>query len=77
MDIAPNIVGPTWRNRRVGEEGISKRLDRFLLSSALIPSLKVYRTWIHHADIFDHLPIVLEWNKTVGSCNYPYKFNRS
>ena len=31
VDVAPNCAGPTWRNGRMGEEGISKILDRFLL----------------------------------------------
>ena len=44
LDISPNIIGPTWRNGRIGDDGIIKRLDHFLLSSALIPSLKVHRT---------------------------------
>ena len=77
LDIAPIFYGPTWRNGRIGDDGISKRLERFLLSSALIPSLKIHRTWIHHADISDHYPIYLEWDKSVVSCSYPYKFNRS
>ena len=32
VDVAPPSAGPTWRNGRIGEDGISKRLDRFLLS---------------------------------------------
>ena len=27
VDVAPPCTGPTWRNRRIGEDGISKRLD--------------------------------------------------
>ena len=77
LDIAPTYVGPTWRNGRVGEEGINKRLDRFLLYSSSIPSLKVHHMWIHHVDISDHYPIDLEWNKSIGYFKFPYKFNRS
>ena len=32
VDVAPPCAGPTWRNGRIGEEGISKRLDHFMLS---------------------------------------------
>ena len=39
VDIAPSCAGPTWRNDRTGEEGICKRLDRFLLSLSLIDLL--------------------------------------
>ena len=27
LDIAPSLAGPTWRNGRVGEHGINKRLE--------------------------------------------------
>ena len=76
-DIAPPNVGPMWRNGRVGNEGISKILDRFLVAATLIPSLQVHRVWTLPSDISDHFPICLEWNKTIGSYNYPFKFNRS
>ena len=42
VDLVPQYVGPTWRNGRVGEEGVSKRLDHFLISASIIPSL-----WVH------------------------------
>ena len=29
VDLAPSCAGPTWRNGRIGEDGISKRLDHF------------------------------------------------
>jgi len=30
VDIHPRHLSPTWRNERLGEDGILKRLDRFL-----------------------------------------------
>ena len=77
IDTAPSIAGPTWRNGRVGNDGINKRLDRFLVASSLIPSLLVHWLWTHTADISDHYPVCLECNKSLGSCNYLFKFNRS
>ena len=47
------------------------------MASSLIPSLLLHRVWTLHSDISDHYPICLEWNKPFGSCNYPFKFNRS
>ena len=44
---------------------------------SLIPSLGVHRVWTHCADLSDHFPICLEWDKNKGSCIYPFKFNRS
>ena len=77
IDTAPSIAGPTWRNGRVGDDGINKRLDHFLIALSLIPSLLVHQVWTHISDIFGHYPVCLEWNKSLGSCNYSFKFNRS
>ena len=77
VDLAPQETGPTWQNGRAGEHGISKRLDRFLISSSLIPSLDVHRVWTHCANLSDHFPICLEWDKNKGYVNYPFKFNHS
>ena len=39
VDIAPSCVGPTWRNGRTRDEGISKSLNHFLISSSMVPTL--------------------------------------
>ena len=36
VDVVPSVMLPTWNNRRVGANNISKRLDRFLLSTDLL-----------------------------------------
>ena len=77
MDVAPPTIGPTWRNGRISEEGICKRLDRYLISKDLLPSLGAYRTWIKCSNLLDHFPICLEWNSPKGPFDYPFKFNRS
>ena len=77
VDVAPPSIGPTWHNGRAGEEGICKRLDRFLISNELLPSLGAYRTWTKCSLISDHFPILFEWNTPKGPFNYPFKFNRS
>ena len=61
----------------MGSDGISKRIDRFLIASSLIPSLQYHRVWTQPSDISDHYPICLEWNKNIGSHKFPFKFNRS
>ena len=61
----------------MGEEGISKRLDRFLLSTQLMNSLYRHRVWAHRSGISDHFPILLEWTSHQNPCAYPFKFNHS
>ena len=77
VDVAPTGVGPTWRNGRMGEEGISKRLDRFLLSDQLVNSLPRFRVWTHRCGISDHFPVILDWQDHRTDCAFPFKFNQS
>ena len=39
VDLAPACIRPTWRNGRSGVRGISKRLNRFLVSDSFNASL--------------------------------------
>ena len=61
----------------MGEEGISKRLDCFLLSDQLISSLPRHRVWAHRCGISDHFLVLLEWREQQNPCLYPFKFNHS
>ena len=38
VDVAPVKIMPTWRNKRSGDQEVSKRLDRFLVLELLIGS---------------------------------------
>ena len=77
VDIAPASIGPTWRNGRSGDDRISKRLDRFLLSSSLIDHLPQHRVWAYPSAISDHYPVILEWRENSSPCAFPFKFNHS
>ena len=61
----------------MGEDGISKRLDRYLLSDQLISSLPRHRAWAHRCGISYHFPVLLEWMDQQNPCAYPFKFNQS
>ena len=37
VDLPPVSLGPTWQNGRIGVEGISKWVDRFLASDLMLP----------------------------------------
>jgi hypothetical protein len=56
VDIDPITMGPTWRNNRVGVKGVSKRLDRFLVSN-------IYRSWMFLIDVLIIIP--LYWNRII------------
>ena len=76
-DLAPNTPGPAWRNGSVGQDGVSQRMDRFLVSIPLIHVFDHYNSWIQPSEISYHYPICMEWNN-LRSCHlYPFKFNRS
>jgi hypothetical protein len=42
LDVAPWKLTPTWRNGRIGTEGIGKRLNRFLLYEGMVEVLGRY-----------------------------------
>ena len=77
VDLAMNLSGPTWKIGRSGDAGISKRLDRFLLSESLLPCLSYYWTWATPSDVSDHYPIFLEWDSKSNAHCWPFKFNRA
>ena len=77
VELNPYHTGPTWRNGRTGTEGVSKRLERFLVSLQLIPVLNSYHSWIHPFEISHHYPVCLEWSLSPSCHNYPFKFNRA
>ena len=77
VDMAPTFAGPTWRNGRAGVNGISKRLDSFLISSSLIPFLHHHWMWSTPSDVSDHYLICLEWAVDTSVSIYPFKLNRA
>ena len=47
IDLNMIKLNPTWRNRRVGEDRIAKRLHRFLIGDSLVCSLTLQaRQWV-------------------------------
>ena len=75
VDLAPQELGPTWRNGRPGSEGISKRIDIFLASIHLIPFLNDFKYWIHPSKFSDHFPVFLEIKGNDENTKCPFKFN--
>jgi hypothetical protein len=77
LDIEPVKLKPTWRNNRVGEDSIAKRLDRFLLTDSFLENLVHLKQWIGFGGISDHFPIFLELRQGSSKPPSPFKFNRT
>jgi len=75
IDIFPGTLMLTWRNGHVGNEAISKRLDRALILEDILASMGVYRAWVEFPYISDHVPIVLQLDSTLTFKSFPFKFN--
>jgi hypothetical protein len=77
LDIEPVKFKPTWRNNRVGEDNIAKRLDHFLIKDTLLEKSFQLKQWIGHGGISDHYPIFLELRTGLDKPPSPFKFNRT
>eukprot|EP00253_Pinus_taeda_P028916 PITA_28916 len=74
IDPSLTKLKPTWRNRRYGEDRITKRLDRFLLSEGLISKVPLFRQWVEEVGNSDHFPIFLELSFPPPKPPVPFKF---
>eukprot|EP00253_Pinus_taeda_P025511 PITA_25511 len=75
LDISMNKPLPTWRNRRVGDATLARRLDRFLIKVNLMNQLHYYKQWVGSGGISDHSPIYLEVFGPHPKPKAPFKFN--
>ena len=75
MDILPNVNLPTWNNRRVGSENVSKRLDRLLISVDLLEHDLCFHQWVGCGGESDHQPVFLQILGHDKILHSPFKFN--
>ena len=75
VDILPNVNLPTWNNRRVGSENVSKRLDRLLISVDLLEHELCFRQWVGCGGESDHHPVFLQILGHDKKLHSPFKFN--
>ena len=73
IDLDPQVLKPTWTNRRVGEERIAKRLDIFLISEDLLEGNFMFKQWVDSGTESDNLPICLEIKKQPKNPSIPFK----
>jgi len=77
IDVELVKLVPTWRNRRRGRNGISKRLDRFWVVEQLNKYLKRVRSWVCQRGMSYDLPILLQFELKCEKTHAPFKFNYS
>jgi hypothetical protein len=77
MDLDPILLKPTWKNNRVGAEGVAKRLDHFLIIDSLLDKQLTIKQWIGFGGISDHYPIFLEYRQGTKKPANPFKFNKT
>jgi hypothetical protein len=75
VDVKPVEVVPTWRNCRIGADGIQKRLDRVYASAELLNDSTLFRSWVDHPFISDHAPVLFQLDYGFKPVYYPFKFN--
>jgi hypothetical protein len=75
VDLAPDILIPTWRNGRSGDVGIEKRLDRTLVSESLLQEVGCYRSWVELPFISDHAVVITQLDFNEVRIAYPFKLN--
>jgi len=77
VDVIPKQLGPTWRNGRVGGDGVSKRLDRFLINNHFNEGKFRSKSWTINSLISDHNSICLQLESSNFVSKYPFKFNHA
>ena len=75
VDISPLVSIPSWSNRRAGEEGICKRLDRLLVSADFLDYDFLLNQWIGCGGVSDHQPVFLQISSPLHKAHSPFKFN--
>lgn len=77
--IEANLIKlkPTWRNKRIGEARVAKRLDRFLINEDLAAAIPLFRQWVEEGGPSDHFPIFIELSNGPSKPPAPFKFNSS
>eukprot|EP00253_Pinus_taeda_P035172 PITA_35172 len=75
IDVPMIKILPTWRNRRIGEAALARRLDRFIMKGTMFRQLHLYKQWVGSGGISDHYPIYLELSGPNKKPKAPFKFN--
>lgn len=74
MDVPTSNGIFTWKNKRVGEQQIASRLDRFLISDNATHVGGEFTASIIPFSGSDHWPIELQWNRPGHHLRRPFRF---
>eukprot|EP00253_Pinus_taeda_P019452 PITA_19452 len=77
VDVTPLKMRPSWRNRRIGDDWVEKKIDRFLICDSLSENLQAFRHWVGEGGLSDHFPVFLEVKGAFPKPGTPFKFNTS
>ena len=77
VEILSTKITPTWKNNKKGEKGIGKRLEKFLMSEYLLAKVSRFIYWVLVSTIYDHSPIVFQFEQELMEFNHPFKFNHT
>lgn len=75
VDVPMNKPLPTWKNRRVGEAALARRLDQFLMKVPLMQQFHHYKQRVGSGGISNHSPIYLEVFGPHPKPKAPFKLN--
>ena len=60
INVSLFVLTPTRNTGRIVNQGITKRIDRFLLDDGLSNYFGKYKSWLVPTGITDHRPIILQ-----------------
>ena len=75
INVEPSKLKLTWRNKRVREDQVTKRIDKFVMSENFVERQVLIKQWIGTGGESDHFPIFLEVRKGNLKLIIPFKFN--
>jgi hypothetical protein len=75
IDVDPLKLRPTWRNMKIGEDKIEKRIDHFLVSESFVDGPFQFCQWVGNGGESNHFPIFLEVVGGPQKPPNPFKFN--
>lgn len=75
INILINKIQSTWRNRRIGDASLARRLDRLLIKENFVRTMKNYHQCVGFGGISNHSPIFMELLGPFQKTRAPFKFN--